>query len=444
MTEMIMPNIPRSYTAIAEWLSCLIFVLHFEKRFTKKKTLFLEILFLALQAGFLMFTDNVTLYLWVPCMAVAALFMMLQLYCCCEISVNDAVYFGLLAFVMSEFIASLEWQIFCSLIGSSYPDNWKLAVIMLVTDTILGIFLYYILHHYLPEDGRMNASKKEVLSTLAITIGVFTVSNFRLLGAEETSPMEYSYEIGNVRTLVDAGGVAILYAYLIQCYAIRVRRELETVQTVLQNQYVQYKQSKESIDLINYKYHDLKHQIAYLRAEEDPEKRERMLCQMEEEIRQYDAQNKTGNKVLDTILTAKSLYCMKNGITLTCVADGMLLNFMDTMDICSIFGNALDNAVECVMKIQEKEKRLIHVTVSRQKAFVLIRFENYYEEKLQYRQGTLLTTKENKDFHGYGLKSIAYTIANYDGTVTIDTEDNWFALKILLPMRKTSEHIKEK
>ena len=53
---------------------------------------------------------------------------------------------------------------------------------------------------------------------------------------------------------------------------------------------------------------------------------------MEAEIRQYEAQNKTGNKVLDTVLTSKSLYCNKNGITFTCVADGTLLDFMDVMD----------------------------------------------------------------------------------------------------------------
>lgn len=51
------------------------------------------------------------------------------------------------------------------------------------------------------------------------------------------------------------------------------------------------------------------------------------------------------------------------------VADGTLLDFMDIMDICSIFGNALDNAIECELKIADKEKRLIHVTVSQQKNF---------------------------------------------------------------------------
>ena len=224
----------------------------------------------------------------------------------------------------------------------------------------------------------------------------------------------YSFEVGNIRTLVDLGGIAILYAHLIQCCELRVRKELEAVQNVLQNQYVQYKQSRESIELINYKYHDLKHQIAFLRSENDPAKREEFLNRMEDEIRQYEAQNKTGNQVLDTVLTTKSLYCAKHGITFTCVADGTLLDFMDVMDICSIFGNALDNAIECELKIPDKEKRLIHVTVSKQKNFLILRFENYYEEALQYKEGKLVTTKKDKEYHGYGLKSIRYTVNKYD------------------------------
>ena len=115
---------------------------------------------------------------------------------------------------------------------------------------------------------------------------------------------------------------------------------MHSVQNVLQNQYAQYKQSKESIELINYKYHDLKHQIAVLRSEADPGKREAFLDKMEADIKKYESQNKTGNKVLDTVLTTKSLYCAKHNITFTCVADGTLLDFIDVMDICSIFGNA--------------------------------------------------------------------------------------------------------
>ena len=265
-------------------------------------------------------------------------------------------------------------------------------------------------------------------------VAVFAVSNISFITKNTPFSGQYSFEIANIRTLVDLAGIAMLYAHLVQCSQTKMRRELETIQNVLQNQYQQYKQSRESVDLINYKYHDLKHQIAVLRSEQDPDKRNAFLNQMEEEIKQYELQNKTGNHVLDTILTSKSLYCNKHGITLTSVADGSLLEFMDTMDICSIFGNALDNAIECELKIPDKEKRLIHVTVSQQKNFLMIRVENYFEGVLRQKEGSFATTKKEKQFHGYGIKSIKYTVDKYGGAVHIDAEKQWFDLKILIPL----------
>lgn len=358
MIDHLMPDIPRLYSAIAEWLACMIFILPFKKRFSKIKTGVIMAVMLVVQSGFMVVTEDVRLFFWIPCMIVAVFLMLFFIYVSCAIEITDAVYFVLIAFVVAEFMASIEWQVACY------------------------------------------------------------------------------FRIANIRTIVDLAGIAILYAHLMQCCEMRARKELEAVQNVLQNQYAQYVQSKESIELINYKYHDLKHQIAVLRSEEDPQKREAFLDEMEAEIRQYEAQNKTGNKVLDTVLTSKSLYCNKNGITFTCVADGTLLDFMDVMDICSIFGNALDNAIECEMKIQDKEKRLIHVTVSRQKAFLILKFENYCEEKLQYQDGNIATTKKDKKYHGYGMKSIRYTVNKYGGAVTIDTKENWFDLKILIPIKE--------
>lgn len=429
-----MPDIPRIYTAIAEWMACMLFILPVKKRFDRVKTGVLMAAALVIQSLFLTMTGSVRIYFWIPCMIIAVLLMIGFIYGCCDISLTDAGYFGMIAFVAAEFTASIEWQIVCFFWNGTVPAVIIQIVMLVLIYGSVAVILYKMLHMHLPKDGKMGISLKEYISGLVIAIAVFAVSNISFLTENTPFSGRYSFEIGNIRTLVDLGGIAILYAHLIQCCELRVRKELEAVQNVLQNQYVQYKQSRESIELINYKYHDLKHQIAVLRSEEDPKKREEFLNRMEEEIRQYEAQNKTGNKVLDTVLTTKSLYCAKHGITFTCVADGTLLDFMDVMDICSIFGNALDNAIECELKIQEKEKRLIHVTVSKQKQFLILRFENYCEETLQYQEGTPVTTKKEKEFHGYGLKSIQYTVNKYDGAVSVNLEDNWFELKVLIPI----------
>ena len=440
MIDNLMPDIPRIYTAIAEWLACLLFIIPLKKRFDRYRTAGILAVSLILQSVFLIVTGDLIIYLWIPCMIVAVMLMILVIYGCCDINLTDASYFGMIAFVVAEFMASVEWQIVCFFWNGQLPEIWIQTMMLIIIYGAAACILLRLIHVHLPKDAKMDISPKEYFSGLLIVVAVFAVSNMSYLTVNTPFSGRYSFEVGNIRTLVDLGGIAILYAHLIQCCELRVRKELEAVQNVLQNQYVQYKQSRESIELINYKYHDLKHQIAFLRNEEDPEKREAFLNRMEEEIRQYEAQNKTGNKVLDTVLTTKSLYCAKHGITFTCVADGTLLDFMDVMDICSIFGNALDNAIECELKIADKEKRLIHVTVSKQKQFLILRFENYYEEALLYQEGKLVTTKKDKENHGYGLKSIRYTVNKYDGAVSIDTNENWFELKILIPMKTKNEN----
>ena len=440
MIDNLMPDIPRIYTAIAEWLACLLFIIPLKKRFDRCRTVGILVASLVLQSVFLVATGDLIIYLWIPCMIVAVMLMILMIYGCCDINLTDAAYFGMIAFVVAEFMASVEWQIVCFFWNGQLPEIWIQTIMLIIIYGAAACILLRLIHVHLPKDAKMDISPKEYFSGLLIAVAVFAVSNMSYLTINTPFSGRYSFEVGNIRTLVDVGGIAILYAHLIQCCELRVRKELEAVQSVLQNQYVQYKQSRESIELINYKYHDLKHQIAFLRSEEDPAKREAFLNRMEDEIRQYEAQNKTGNKVLDTVLTTKSLYCAKHGITFTCVADGTLLDFMDVMDICSIFGNALDNAIECERKIADKEKRLIHVTVSKQKQFLILRFENYYEEALQYQEGKLVTTKKDKENHGYGLKSIRYTVNKYDGAVSIDTQENWFELKILIPMKTKNEN----
>ena len=116
------------------------------------------------------------------------------------------------------------------------------------------------------------------------------------------------------------------------------------------------------------------------------------------------------------------------------MVDGKLLDFMHVTDICTIFGNALDNAIENTVLIADPEKRLIHVTVSSQKSFVLISFSNYFEGELNLNDDNLPgTTKLDNVNHGYGLKSIKYAAEKYMGTMGIKTQDNWFELKLLIP-----------
>ena len=428
------PDIPRFYTAIAEWLSCGMFVLLLGPKIKKLYLAVFGAIYLLLLALFMEITATITLWLWIPCMLVAFFSMAGFIVLCSRISFYESVYYAILAFSVAECIASLEWQI----VNYFYRDVklMPIYVEIIIIALVYGGILFaigYLFKNRMTADNRLKIEMKDWFTAIIIGVIVFFFSNLSFMTLDTPFSGQYSREIANMRTLVDIAGISILYAHFVSCRNNMVRQELDAVQNALQNQYKQYQQSRESIDLINMKYHDLKHQINMLREMNDNEQRDAILDRMEADIKAYELQNKTGNSVLDTLLTGKSVYCNNHGITMTVVADGSLLDFMDAMDICSIFGNALDNAIESVTKIQEKEKRLIHLTVSRVKSFVMIRVQNYFEGGIDVGEGDILTTKKDKKFHGYGIKSIKYTANRYGGVVNIQAENQWFELKILIP-----------
>ena len=242
---------------------------------------------------------------------------------------------------------------------------------------------------------------------------------------------------------ITAGCGALLAAFLyltgdvpllwwIPCMAAALHSELAAMDNVLHRQYEQYKQSKENIRLTNRRYHELKMQIAAIRAERDKVKQDAALAEMEGDIHRYEAENKTGTPVLDTLLTAKSMYCQQHGINLTCVADGTLLDFLSTGEISTIVGTALDNTTESVLTEQDPEKRLIRVAVYAQNGFVMLRFENYCAQPVELGPDGL---PRQSSHGGYDLKSVRAAAETNGGTVTLHWENEWFTLRVLLPQK---------
>ena len=431
----ILPDIPRFYTALAEWLSCLRCMRELVRRFSGWRFWGIAGTAFLVQSVFLVLTGGLDGPVWLMCMAAAVFLMFCFLRISCGSSSLDVGYVCVKAFVLAEFMASLEWQLHCFFFNvMGYESGWTGLLLLLAVYGGTCLVMRGISSRYISGTERMDTTGRELLFAAVIGLSVFLMSNIGFVYSQTPFSGKYASDIFNVRTLIDLGGLAILVAYHIQRLHLRAQHDLESMEMILHNQYTQYQQSQETLDLINYKYHDLKHHIIALRAEENKEKRNAYLDKMEDEIRNYEAQNKTGNQVLDTLLTAKSLYCMREKIALTYVVDGARLDFMDVMDICSIFGNALDNAIECEKKIPETEKRMIHVSMFVQQTFLIIRFENYCEGELDFEQNLPVTTKKQAEFHGYGLKSLRHTVHKYGGEVDIDVEDQWFRLKILIPL----------
>jgi len=429
-----LPSIPRIYTALAQWLSCMVFVVRFRRgQLGSFKLIATCILFLIVQSTFLVATADAPGFLWLLFMAVSWMLMFGLIAFSCGISKISAAYYAVHAFVAAEFAASLSWQIHCFLWPlSDGPLHYAVVLLFTIYAAVFtGIGL--IVKHFAFYDANVQVRLRHLLIVAVIGASVFAISNLGFLTTRTPFSGHYHREIFNIRTLMGLSGLLFLGVYNFARREMFVQKELDAVQGILRSQAEQYQHAKDKQDYINRNYHDLKHKIAYLRAEHDSANRNIFLDSMEKEIAEYEAMFKTGNPVLDTILTDNGMRCNENSIVLTCVANGALLNAMDVMDVCTVFGNALGNAIEHAKKIDDPQKRLVHVAVFSKQDYIVIRFENYMVGNLSFEGDLPATTKADKKHHGYGLKSVKYVAEKYKGAMSVEEENGWFVLQLVLP-----------
>ena len=421
------PDIPRLYTALAECLATLLYAQQLAPRYSARHSTVNSLIWMAGLAVFMQLTGSVPLVLWLPCMVAAIGSMYLFLWRTCETTPLEAGYYCARAFILAELAASVEWQLHCTL-WPQRSGRDPLAVLLLVlVYGVLFTAVYRMEKRRSTQPAKLHISPLGMLTAVIMAITVFAVSNLSFVNNNEAT-MSIRY----IRTLVDLAGVLILTVQHEQLRESALHSELTAMDDVLRRQYEQYRQSKENIKLINRRYHELKVQIATIRAERDQAKQDAALAAMESDIRRYEAENKTGNPVLDTLLTAKSLYCQQHGINMTCVADGKLLDFLSTGEICTIVGTALDNATESVAAEPDPEKKLIRVAIYAQNGFVMLRFENYCAQPVELGPDGLPLRSAHG---GYDLKSVRAAAEAHGGTLTLHWENEWFTLRVLLPQK---------
>ena len=205
--------------------------------------------------------------------------------------------------------------------------------------------------------------------------------------------------------------------------------ELMTIKKMLHQQKNFFSQEKAVIEELNIKSHDLKHKLISLK--------ENMINgeskEIDEAISLYDSFIKSGNDAIDVILTSKEIYCKQNKIRFTTMVDGKSLSFIKESDLYSLLGNILDNAIEASLKIKDEERRVITLTIKEEFGFISISEENYYEGNINFENNIPQTSKENKNYHGFGLKSIFMIVKKYSGTYYLNVKDNIFKLNIMFP-----------
>ncbi len=210
------------------------------------------------------------------------------------------------------------------------------------------------------------------------------------------------------------------------------RHENRTMHDFISNKMRYYEMSHEGIVTLQTKCHDLKHQIAAIRSEAGKADFEGHLTELEDSINEYSTVIECGNQTVDIVLTEKNILCLPHKVKFSYMIDGSLFNFLTDREIYSLFGNALDNALEAASKVEDPARRMISLKSNSRSGMVVLQVENTYEGERTAEENGLFRTTKSGSGHGFGLRSIEHIAEKHQGSMSVRAENGIFKLSVVM------------
>ncbi|RVU96932.1 GHKL domain-containing protein [Coriobacteriales bacterium OH1046] len=334
-----------------------------------------------------------------------------------------ALFYGAAGYATENLIFYIRW------IDSYFPSfpiqGPRLFLFKFALSLIVAFLVYTYLARRYPRGHEPNVSNVFMLSFAVLTLLVTNVLNTWVRMDGLFAPP--------VAILAILCNLMLLMIEFDVFKRSSMEQERQIMEHLMVERERQQRLSQENVDLINIKCHDLKHQIAALRDMPAGSERDETIGALEQAVMFYDSATHTGNTALDTVLTEKSLLCERRSIDFTCMVDGGCLAGIGTVDLYTLFGNALDNAIEATERLSDPEERMISLHVVRQGSFARISVENTCAGSVELRDGFPATSKDDGSYHGFGLKSIAMIVDRLGGNMVITPGNGHFSLAILIP-----------
>lgn len=239
--------------------------------------------------------------------------------------------------------------------------------------------------------------------------------------------------------------IAMISVWLLACASVLIffvidrinklyiaEQNLFVSQKLLKEQKLHYEDIIEEQKYVAKIRHDIKNSLIGILAElnnDNHYQAKEKLNQIFEDINNSKSEILCSDIALNTILTIKKNDALQKGIDFTCESHMSSVVQVDSIDLCVILGNALDNAIEAC-KYVENNKPRISVFISSQGSNLIISVKNTVSKRIDPQ--TLITTKSDKKYHGFGMSRIKELAEQYDGNININCDDEDFEINIVI------------
>jgi sensor histidine kinase regulating citrate/malate metabolism len=249
------------------------------------------------------------------------------------------------------------------------------------------------------------------------------------LGGDRTAMISFS-----LVTSIGLYLVILLYDY--SRLLLKEKEAAEHEQMVLQYEVRSAKREMQAAGDIRRLYHDVKNHLLAIRSMAGSEGEiNDYLSELLPKFEGYETQVRTGNETVDAILSEKIQLAYADGIRFNVCLDLEKLDYIKAVDLVTIFGNAVDNAIEALRNTESDSERFLFIKSSSFANNTVIRFQNRFAGTVELNDGDPVTSKKDAEMHGIGISSIRNAVSRYGGTVSVkaDNDSRQFTLVVMLP-----------
>lgn len=352
----------------------------------------------------------------------------LYLAFCSKCSFKMAVYYNTWCIVLYYFIFQLQ-ALTIALLGSS--QDLTLGYLCRAVYVVILVILEIIIIRSIQAKDISDFPANHVLIAVLVSLAIIAFNTITFASSPQEGYTRYIFQVFSMLC-----NVLVMYLQVVGFYSQKRKYESEYIRHMWRVSKKDQELKAEYIDLINHKYHDLKHEIRALR-QMDPAGRNEHIDRIEESVDQFGNLFQTDNEVLDAILNDVRRHCEKEKIMFSCIVNCSNIDFIDIVDLGVLLGNMLDNATEAAVKLPE-ENRVVDLKLLTDENYFRIAEKNTFTGELHITNGDIVSTKPKDGYHGFGTQSMKYIVDKYNGQMAMDVTDNIFSLHIIIPMNRNN------
>ena len=388
---------------------------------------------------FILTEINIGFILHVILVYMALLFIAYKLF---SGDIKEKIFFVTMFYFFLIFGDIIAVNIISKFIGKDVKDiianqTWARILFSQISKLLLFIILRIIKNNYVERESDIHRYYWYWILFVYLISGInlLVIFNISLILNELNVEAQYLTIIINMGSLL-----IVLITYYVFIKLNRFYRKSSNYKIIeIKNEMLrkEIKEKENIYEEVRKTHHDFKNHIICIEKLLEQGKLELVseyINNLKEEKFQVYTWIKTGNDVVDAILNQKKSEGMKKNIDIdmkVVIPDDINIK---PMDLCVILGNALDNGIEANEKIKDIDKRNIKVRINPYKDYLFIEISNPTIFNPIDEYGQLKTTKDNKEKHGFGIKSMATVVEEYNGILNYEYDEGEFILSIMLPM----------